>query len=274
MHKEASEPLGASSAQAPPRTANFYHPEQSEASYTWVLPLLSAAYSIYVIHFLVEEAKRNGHISPFIRTPPISLAGIHAPEYYYFSAAFLSMAALLFHCEQEFWWRFSLHLPRSSPEVQALGLDSARSLVQLGFAGLGLTGPIPLQGWGVAGTLAHCAVSIAFFALSLNHGFVMVRALSADCLLQHPLHRRNAPWLWWAKAAALASSMASFLPAQLLHPGGTPQNPHAGGEEAADLDRGGFAQWWVVGSLVVYFALFSADMLALDRAREGKRGKE
>jgi hypothetical protein len=242
----------------------------------WAVPLASAAFSITIILCSVDLAKRSGHIHPSIRTPPISLAGIHAPEYYLFAPGFAAMALLLGLCE-ELWWRaFSARLPSEGPERAALGLEGMRAQVRLGFFGLALVGVVPLQGWGGAGTLVHVGGSMAFFCCSLQHGYALCAALAAQCMAAHPLHSARAPWLWRAKAALLCNGFLSFVPAQLLHPGGTPQRPHAGGEEASELDRGGFGQWWLVGSLIGYFTLFSVDMWVMggEGRGEGKEGRE
>jgi hypothetical protein len=151
-------------------------------------------------------------------------------------------------------------------------LQSARGLARVGFAGLAAVGIVPLQGWGGAATLLHVLGSLAFFAFSLHHGHAVTSALASDALARHPLHRARAPGLWWGKVALLCNGLLSALPAQLLHPGGTPTSPHPGGAEAAELDAGGFSQWWLVGSLIGYYTLFAGDLAVLAAARGGCGG--
>ena len=234
---------------------------------SFLLPIFSALFAVVIISTCVALAKQHGHVPPFIRYPPISLAGIEPPEYALFASGFACISALLWACEALFWASFSPRLPPPSPALAALGLHPARWAARLGFLGLAVTGVVPLQGWGELATLAHVTGSLAFFAASLHHGYTFCVALSSAALAGHPLHSARRPWLWRAKAAMLANGFCSFLPAQLLHPGGSPVAPHAGGPEAAELDRGGFAQWWMVGSLVAYYSLFSVDLYLL--AREG-----
>ena len=246
----------------------------------YTYPLFAAALSVAVILASVATAKAHGHIPASIRTPPISLAGIHAPEYWLFAPGFALMAGALAACEAVFHSRFAAHLPPPPPrgapaQPEVARLHSARALARLGFAGLAVVGVVPLQGWGGGATLLHVLGSAAFFAASLNHGHAVTSALASAALAAHPLHRARAPGLWWAKAALLCNGLLSALPAQLLHPGGTPASPHPGGAEAAELDAGGFAQWWLVGSLIGYYTLFAGDLAVLAGAGgEGGEGRE
>ena len=233
---------------------------------TYTYPLFAASFSVAVILSSVALAKAHGHIPAAIRTPPISLAGIHAPEYYLFAPGFTLMALALAQCEAVFFTAFAAHLPLRGADAEVARLQSARGLARLGFAGLAAVGLVPLQGWGGAATLLHVLGSLAFFAFSLHHGHAMTSALASDALARHPLHRSRAPGLWWGKVALLCNGLLSALPAQLLHPGGTPTSPHPGGAEAAELDAGGFSQWWLVGSLIGYYTLFAGDLAVLAAA--------
>jgi hypothetical protein len=229
-----------------------------------LLPLLSAAFAVLVIGRCVELAKLHAHVPPHVRFPPISLAGIEAPEYFTFAPGFVCIALLLAANERLFWAFFERHL--AAPAAwgrQELALQQTRHVVRLGFLGLAVTGVVPLQGWGELATSAHLLGAMAFFMCSLRHGHVLITSLSSEALSYHPMHAERRPWLWRAKVAMLSNGFLSFLPAQLLHPGGTPQRPHLGGAEAAEIDRQGFSQWWLVGSLIGYYTLFAIDMHVL-----------
>ena len=155
-------------------------------------------------------------------------------------------------------------------DADAAGLlAGARWAARAACVGLLLTGVVPLQlppghALGDASTAVHSLGSLAYFVGSQWHAVSTLRALAAPGAAQAlPLSLRAAPGLFAAKALAAASSVLSFLPAQLLHPGGTPLSPHPGGAEAAQLDSAGFSQWWVVGSLLAYWALSGVDFVLL-----------
>ena len=241
-------------------------PSLSAASaFAVLLPPLSAAFAFAVISTCVSTAKALGHVPPGVAYPPISLAGIYAPEYYLFAPGFCAIALLLFVNENNFSRAFAAAPPAAPAAAEQLAaLALARSVARAGFAGLAVTGVVPLQGWGEGASAAHGLGSLAFFASSLFHGYSTLNALAAEGLRGHPLHKARAPLLWHAKAAALLSCFCAFLPAQLLHPGGEDVFK-MGGAEAVELDRGGFAQWWLVASLVLYFTLFAGDIYVLKR---------
>lgn len=258
-------PPPSESACSPPRAA-----PAALHSLSFLLPLLAAGFSVAVLMYCVQLSKMHGHIPTTIRTPPLSLAGIHAPEYFYFSSGFVAMSVLLVACEHLFFSALAPYLPLLSAEEEAeLGLTSSRGTVRLGFLGLALTGVLPLQGWGSACSLAHVLASLAFFMCSIQYGFKMSHALCSPKLDALPVHYRNAPLLWYVKCGFLANCFLSFIPAQVLHPGGTPLKPHLGGQEAAEIDAGGFSQWWMVGSLILYFTCYSADIFILERSKKG-----
>lgn len=250
-----------------------------------LLPPVAAVFSVSVIATCISLAKEHGHIPLYIRYPPISFAGIYSPEYYVFSAGFVGIALFLAIIEACFWSKFSAHMPplplaevaaaaapdaapadgASTPESEraALGLPFARLIARLGFFALAVTGVVPLQGWGGTATAVHQFASLIFFAGALYYGHTFSQALRSPCLADHPLHISRAPLLWGLKAFILLNAFLAFVPAQLLHPGGTPQNPHPGGAEAASIDTAGFGQWWTVGSIGGYFLFKAGDFFVL-----------
>ena len=228
-----------------------------------LLPLLGAAVASASLATAVHLAVSAGHVPPGVTTPPLSLAGIQAPEYWLFASGLVSTAALLVVIEE-------LHASALAPSLRAAaaaGADGAAAVAELegmrfraraAFVGLAILGAVPLEGWGGACSTAHSLASLAFFAGSLSHGFGVLPLLARPALARCALSRARAPVLWGAKAAALASALLAFLPAQWMHP----QNAGAR-SDAHDLNVAGATQWWTVGSLLVYFTLFAADFVLL-----------
>jgi hypothetical protein len=222
--------------------------------FAWVLPIASAVFSVSVISFCVALAKASGHIPVKMLTPPISLAGIHAPEYMYFAVGFVIMAIAITACEELFWRAAVPWMPPlNSAKVMALGLPTARVVLRLALFGLALVGVVPLQGWGSLATVVHLGGSMAFFMGSLHHGFAITQAFASPCLKAHPLSATSSPMLWWAKNVALYSGLLSFFPSEILKYFA----------QVRDDELEGFAQWWMVGSLICYFTLFAADLRIL-----------
>ena len=125
-------------------------PSLSAASaFAVLLPPLSAAFAFAVISTCVSTAKALGHVPPGVAYPPISLAGIYAPEYYLFAPGFCAIALLLFVNENNFSRAFAAAPPAAPAAAEQLAaLALARSVARAGFAGLAVTGVVPLQGWG------------------------------------------------------------------------------------------------------------------------------
>ena len=237
------------------------------------LPPLSARLAVPVIAHCIALAREHGHLPAAARYPPISLAGIHAPEYARFAAGFAVLAALLAFCEELRARALAPLLARALARAGAVDavagpLAAARWAARAACLGLLLTGLVPLQlppgdPRGELATAVHSLASAAFFLGSQWHAVSTLRALAAPAARPLPVSLAAAPALFALRAAAALSSVLSFVPAQLLHPGGTRASPHPGGPELAQLDTAGFAQWWAVGSLLAYYGLFGADFVLL-----------
>ncbi len=226
-----------------------------------LLPPAVAYLAFVALSESVRLARANGHVPAEISTPPLSLAGIHAPEYFYFAGGLFSVAALLqlmdaLHARVAAPW---LALAPPGGEAAAALASTARWYLAAACAGLAVVGVVPLQGWGAAASLLHVSGSGVFFAFTLAHGRAALAALAAPELAFLPTSRANAPLLWWAQAVVLGSGFLSSIPAQLLHPG----ERGVDGGEALEVNRGGVAQWWLVASLVAYLTLWGAGQFWL-----------
>ena len=240
------------------------------------LPPLGAALAVAVIAHSVELARASGHLPRSVRFPPISLAGIYLPEYAHFAAGFAALALILAACEELRARALAPHLLRAAGlTAEARGqLAGARYAARAACLGLLLTGVVPLQlppghPRGGLATATHALAALAFFTGSQVHALQTLRALASRGARTLPASLADAPALFALKAVAALSSVLSFLPAQYLHPGGSPTSPHPGGAEAAELDAAGFTQWWTVASLLSYYALMGADFVLLSRLPEG-----
>jgi hypothetical protein len=227
-----------------------------------LLPPAVACLAFFTLSESVRLARAHGHLPPGITTPPLSLAGIHAPEYYVFAGGLLSVVLLLALMESlrarvAAPW-LALAAARGGAAAEAL-TATARGYFWFACAGLAAVGVVPLQGWGAAASLLHVGGSGVFFAFTLAHGRAVLSALSEPELGYLPTSRARAPALWWAQAAVLGSGFLSFIPAQLLHPG----ERGVDGGEALDINRGGVSQWWLVASLVAYLTLWGAGEFLL-----------
>jgi hypothetical protein len=221
------------------------------------LPPVVAVLAFYTLREAVRLAHQHGHVPAEIATPPLSLAGIHAPEYYVFAGGLFAVALLLqcmeaLHARVASPW-LALASPPDGEAAESLS-STARWYFTAACCGLAVVGVVPLQGWGAVASLFHVGGSGVFFACTLAHGRAELSALASPELGYLPTSRANAPLLWWAQALVLGSGFLSFIPAQLLHPG----EKGVDGGEALDINRGGVSQWWLVGSLVVYLTLWGS----------------
>jgi hypothetical protein len=228
--------------------------------YVALLPPLVACLAYYSLSESVRLAHLHGHVPPEISTPPLSLAGISAPEYYVFAGGLASVSVLLKLME---WLHARIAAPwlaLAPPGCESVaGLVTSRFYFTLACAGLAVVGIVPLQGWGAGASLLHVSGSAVFFSFTLAHGRALLSALSTDELAYLPTSQARAPLLWWAKAAVMGSGFLSFIPAQLMHPG----EKGVDGGETLDINRGGVSQYWLVASLVVYLTLWGAGDLWL-----------
>jgi len=267
------------------------------------LPPVAAGLAVPLIAHCIALARAHGHIPDALRFPPISLAGIHAPEYARFAAGFAALAALLALCEELRARALARPLARALALARALRapaagagananadanadadacagpLAAARWAARAACLGLLLTGVVPLQlpagdPRGEAATAVHGLASAAFFVGSQWHAVATLRALAAPAARALPVSLAAAPALFALRAAAALSSVLGFVPAQLLHPGGTRTSPHPGGPELAQLDAAGFAQWWAVGSLLFYWAIYGLDFVLLASEPSGKNSND
>lgn len=245
-------------------------------TYGVYLPPLSLLLSLFLLSTSVHLSRASSLFPPPLTYPPLSLAGIYSPSlphcYLYFAFAFTTIALSLAYIEGLHWALLShthhvLKLKDTTAATAAATtpspLHTAHTHVRYGFLGLALVGILPLQGWGELATTAHVLSSLLFFAASLSHGYTFLATLASPEYTPSPLSLHHSPSLWYTKAACLASGFLSFLPAQLLHPGGTPLHPHPGGAELADIDAAGFGQWWFVASLMLYYTSFAWDFAIL-----------
>ena len=240
------------------------------------LPIVALFISSTSLVFTVHVSRSEKLFPPEIRYPPLSLAGIYEKNivhcYLIFAVVFVMISLQLLFIENLHWLLLS-HTsalrPVGAREGRAI-LQTAHNYVRVGFLGLALTGLIPLQGWGGGATTVHSLSSLLFFFGSLAHGWMSLSAWAHPSTAAHPLSRKNSPFLWWCKGFLLFSGFLSFIPAQVLHPGGTPLHPHPLGPELADVERAGFGQWWFVGSLMLYYASMGFDFWVLRGAKEGE----
>lgn len=177
-------------------------------------------------------------------------------------------------------------------------LERASMVARIAFAGLALQGIIPLQGMGDLAGLVHVMGANVFFLLSIYHGACVLwctATLTADAAgpTSLPVSRSADTVGWWFRGFVLVAAFFPTLPAMLLHPGTGPVDTAAvmadsvhvqeamasGGDVAAaqqqainqanhmrNMESAGFAQWWMVGAIVFYYALYSRDLWMMGRA--------
>jgi hypothetical protein len=170
-------PVNAAPPQSASSTTRLQNPSPASnvPQLAWLFPIASAIFAVAVIYYCIEMAKAAGHINPAVRTPPISLAGIHNPEYPYFALGFVAISFAIGVCEVLFWRAASPLLPPPSPALDELGLPWARTMLRLGLLGLSVCGVVPLQGYGGVATLVHVGGSMVFFMCSIQHGFAITK---------------------------------------------------------------------------------------------------
>ncbi len=183
-------------------------------------------------------------------------------------------------------------------EAALATLERASLVARIAFAGLALQGVIPLQGMGDVAGLVHVMGANIFFLLSIYHGACVLwctATLTADAAgaTSLPVSRSADTVGWWFRAFVLLSAFFPTLPAMVLHPGTGPVDVEAavassalvkeavasGGDVAAaqrqainhanhmrNMESAGFAQWWMVGAIVFYYALYSRDLWMMGRA--------
>lgn len=231
-----------------------------------LLPPLAAVLATVSLSASVLLARAHGHIPAGVTTPPLSLAGIESPEYYFFSCGLATTSAALLAIE-------GLHTRALAPSLAAAatagGPGAASAVASLrgasfyarsAFYALALIGILPLQGWGAVSTIVHLLSSTVFFFGSLTHGFTVLSALANPALAGCAVSLARAPGVWLLKAFALACALLSFGPAQLLHPGGAAIVD----QEAHDLNVGGASQWVLVGGILFYYVCVTFDFLILE----------
>jgi hypothetical protein len=166
---------------------------------------------------------------------------------------------------------------------------------RIAFLCLAVQGVIPLKGWGDTAGGIHVMAANVFFLASVYHGSCVMWVLSSTVASRAaeqgdlPTAKSVDPVGWYLRVAVLVAAFFPTYPAMILHPG-TRVRDHADilresvdvqaamasgdaqlqrqARQAAlneadylrNVENAGFSQWWLVGSIIVFYALYTRDL--------------
>jgi len=272
-------------------------------------PIIATSLAVPILYTCITLAKQHGHIPEWLDTPPISLAGVHEPEATVYRIGFPLIMLALFLIELPVVTLLRAALSSGPEEIGTppedgegradvlTVLDRASLVARIAFVGLGLQGVIPLQGWGTAATIVHVMSANVFFMLSIYHGACVLWCLSTRTAAEAgdalPVARARDTVAWYLRAAVLVAAFFPMGPAMILHPGTQPVDHDAVAAAAAasgaagslpgarshaldaaeherSMESAGFSQWWMVGSIITYYALYARDLYLLGRSNAAR----